>query len=121
MQHARGVANATGVHGHIHDLALDVRGVGSVGIRQEKCASVLRARPAPIPLLALPCRAMSHNIGALTMGAVQDLDHHDATRSCWVFLSYPLIKNSRSTPLEHLQLDELEQLFPDLDSVYHVN
>ena len=102
-------------------LALDVRGVGSVGIRQEKCASVLRARPAPIPLLALPCRAMSHNIGALTMGAVQDLDHHDATRSCWVFLSYPLIKNSRSTPLEHLQLDELEQLFPDLDSVYHVN
>ena len=74
----------------VHDLALDVRGVGSVGIRQEKCASVLRARPAPIPLLALPCRAMSHNIGALTMGAVQDLDHHDATRSCWVFRKYSI-------------------------------
>jgi hypothetical protein len=38
-------------------------------------------------LLALPGRAMSHNIGAVTVGAVQDLDHHDATRSCWVSLS----------------------------------
>jgi hypothetical protein len=55
-------------------------------------------------LLALSCRAMSHNISALTVGAGQDLDHHDATRSCWVSLSHPLLKGSRSTPLEHLRL-----------------
>jgi hypothetical protein len=36
---------------------------------------------------------MSHNIGAVTVGAVQDLGHHEATRSCWV--SLPLILLSR--------------------------
>jgi hypothetical protein len=40
---------------------------------------VIRVRPAPIPLLALPCRAMSHNIRALTVGAVQYLENHEAT------------------------------------------
>jgi WD40 repeat protein len=34
------------------------------------------------------------------------LDHHDATRSCWVSLSHPLLKGSRSTPLEHLPIIE---------------
>jgi hypothetical protein len=64
---------------------------------------VIRARPAPIPLLALPGRAMSHNISALTVGAMQDLDHHEATLMRWGFAtSPPLIKGSRSTPLEHL-------------------
>jgi hypothetical protein len=28
------------------------------------------------------------NIGTLTVGAVQDLDHHDATRSYWVSLLF---------------------------------
>ena len=75
MQHPRGITNAAGIHSHINDLALDLRRLTSVGILEEKRTAVIRARPAPIPLLALPCRAMSHNIGAFTMGAVQDLDH----------------------------------------------
>src|SRR5262245_26684771 len=90
---------------HIHNLALDVRRLPGVGIRQEKCTSVLRARPAPIPLLALPCRAMSHEIRALTVGTVEDLDHHDATLSRWGFsASTTFDKSSRSTPLEHLPM-----------------
>src|SRR6516165_1290750 len=103
MQHPRGVANAARIQGHIHDLSLAVRRLPGVGIVQEKRPSTIRAGAAPIALLALSCRAMSHNISALTVGAVQDLDHHDATRSCWVSLSHPLLKGSRSTPLEHLQ------------------
>ena len=87
MQHPRCVANATRIQGHIHDLALDVRRWSGVGVLQEKRPPTLRAGVAPIALLALPCRAMAHNIGAVTVGAVQDLDHHEATRSCWVSLS----------------------------------
>jgi len=64
---------------------------------------VLRARPAPVPLLALPCGAMSYNIRAVTVGAVQNLEHHEATLSCWgCSPSLPPLKGSRSTPLEHL-------------------
>ncbi len=64
---------------------------------------MIRARPAPIPLLALPCRTMSHHIRALTVRAVQDLDHHEATLACWGFSpSHPLLKGSRSTSLKHL-------------------
>src|SRR5262249_1485610 len=51
----------------------------------------MRARPAPIALLALPCHAMSSNISAVTVGAGQDLGHHDTTRSCWVSLSLILL------------------------------
>ena len=102
MQHPRGVANAARIQGHIHDLSLAVRRLPGVGIVQEKRPSTIRAGAAPIALLALSCRAMSHNISALTVGAVQDLDHHDATRSCWGSLSHLLLKGSRSTPLEHL-------------------
>ena len=79
MQHPRRIADATGVQGHIYDLALDVRRLAGVSILQEKRAAVLWAGTAPIPLLALSCRAMAHNIRTLTVGAVQDLDHHDAT------------------------------------------
>ena len=103
MQYARRIANPTRVHRHIHDLLLHGRRLSSVGICQEKRPPTLRARAAPITLFALPCRAMSHNIGAVTVGAVQDLSHHDTTRSCWVALSAPCIKDSRSTLLEHLQ------------------
>jgi len=62
MQHPRGITNAAGIHSHIYDLSLDLRRLASVGILEEKRAAVFRARPAPIPLLALPCCAMSHNI-----------------------------------------------------------
>ena len=44
------------------------------------------------------------SISALTVGAVQDLNHHDATLVRWGFsTSPPLIKGSRSTPLKHLR------------------
>src|SRR5712691_2646921 len=100
MQHPRGIPNPAGIQGHLHNLALDVRRLPSIGILQEKRPAVLRACTAPIPLLALPCRAMSHNISALTVGAVQDLDHHKATLARWSFsASHPRIKSSRSTPL----------------------
>jgi hypothetical protein len=61
---------AAGIQGHINDLSLDLRRLPGVGIREEKRASVIRARPAPIPLLVLPCRAMSHNIRAVTVRTV---------------------------------------------------
>src|SRR5882724_4456434 len=75
----------------------------SVGIRQEKRASVIRARPAPISLLPLPCRAVPHNIRALTVGTMENLAYHAATRSRWGFsASTTFDESSRSTPLEHL-------------------
>src|ERR687892_747396 len=42
---------------------------------------------------------MSDDIGALTVGTVQDLHDHDATRSCWgCFCSHTPIEDSRATP-----------------------
>src|SRR4026208_1138183 len=79
VQHPRCFANAARMEGHIDDLLFTVRRLSGVGIRQEKRPPVIWTCTAPIPLLALPCRAMAHNIGALTVRAVQDLDHHDAS------------------------------------------
>ena len=70
VQYACCIANTTGIQSHINDLPLDLRRLTGVGIRQEKRAPVIRARPAPIPLLVLPRRAMSYNICALTVGAM---------------------------------------------------
>lgn len=47
MPPPRRIADATGVAGHIHDVALDVRRLAGVGIRQEKRAAVLGAGTAP--------------------------------------------------------------------------
>src|SRR5215471_6655944 len=48
MQHACGIANPTGVHGHINDLLLDLRRLTGVGIFQEKRPSTPQAtRTAP--------------------------------------------------------------------------
>ena len=103
MQHPRGIANATRIHGHLDDLLLHGRRLTSISIRQEKCPPVLWARTAPIPLLALPRHAMSHTIRAVTVEAVQYLKNHESTLSRWSFsASHPRIKDSRSTPLEHL-------------------
>jgi hypothetical protein len=53
MQHTRGITNATGVHGHIDDLLLDLRRLTGVAILQQKGPSTpFEARPAPIALLA---------------------------------------------------------------------
>ena len=83
MQYTCGITNATSVHGHIDDLLLDLRRLPGVSIFQEKCPSTPQETlPAPIALLALSCRAMSYNIRAVTVGAAQDLEHHEATLSC---------------------------------------
>src|SRR5437867_2825321 len=112
MQHPRGIANATRIHGHLDDLLLHGRRLTSISICQEKCAPVLWARTAPIPLLALPRHAMSHNIRALTVGAVQYLKNHESTLSRWSFsASHPRIKDSRSTPLEHLRSGDCQQCY----------
>src|SRR5207253_5819462 len=68
MQHARRSANATGVHGPIDDLLLDLRRLTGVAIRQEKGPSTpLEARPAPIALLAFRRQTMLDNIGLLAI------------------------------------------------------
>ncbi len=58
------------MHRHIDDLLLDGRRLASVGVLEEKRAPPLWARATPIALFALPRRAMSYNIHALTVGAV---------------------------------------------------
>jgi len=53
MQHARGIANAPGVHGPIDALLFDLRRLIGVALRQQKGPSTpLAARPAPRALLA---------------------------------------------------------------------
>ena len=77
MQHARGIANATGVHGHINDLLLDLRRLTGVALLQQKGTSTpLEARTAPIALLAFRRQTMLDNIDPLAIGAVQHLGNH---------------------------------------------
>ena len=60
MQHARSIANATGIQGHIDDLLLDRRRVTSVAIfQQEGPSTPLETRPAPIPLLAFAVQLLN--------------------------------------------------------------
>ena len=70
VQHPRGIAHAAGIHGPIDDLLLHGRRWPSVGIREEQRPPVLRARPAPIPLLPFRRRAMSDDIHAVAVGTV---------------------------------------------------
>ena len=104
VQHPRGIANAAGIHGHIHDLLLDVRRLPCVGIREEKCTPTIRARPAPIPLLPFRRCAMPNDIRAVAVGTVQHLGHHRCSRSHGRFYSAQTpIKDTRSTALKHLR------------------
>ena len=103
MEHPRRIANATRIHGHIDDLLLHRWRLTSISICEEKCASVIWARTAPIALLALPCHAMAHNIRTLTVGAVKYLKNHESILWYGSFsTSHPRSKDSRSTPLKHL-------------------
>jgi hypothetical protein len=79
VQDTSGIANATGIQRHIDDLSLDLRGLTGVCIVQQKGAAGTVVLSAAIPLLALPGLAMPDDIGALTVGTVQDLHAHDAT------------------------------------------
>lgn len=103
MQHPRGITNPAGIHGHIHDLALDVRRLPGVGILQEKRPAAIGARATPVALLAFGRRAMSHHICTLAVGTGQHLCNHGGSLSHRWFWSAPTLrKYNRSTALEHL-------------------
>ena len=76
------VSNAAGVHGHIDNLLLHLGRLTGIGILQQEGATRTALLAAAIALLALTGLPMSHNMGALTVGAVQHLDDHCASPSC---------------------------------------
>jgi hypothetical protein len=80
VQHPRRIANATGVHRHVDNLALDVRRLPWIRVVEQEGPTRTALLSAAVPLLALPGLAMSDDIGAVTVGTVQDLDAHDATQ-----------------------------------------
>ena len=85
VQYPRRIANPTGVHGHVDDLALHLRRLSGVGIVQQKRTTRTALLSTTVPLLALPGLAMADNISALTVGTVQNLENHHVTRMCWGF------------------------------------
>jgi hypothetical protein len=80
VQDPRGIAEPTGIHGHLDDLLFDRRRLTRVAIVQQKGTTGTALLAAPIPLLALPGLAMTDNIRPLAVGTVEDLENHDATR-----------------------------------------
>src|SRR5262245_60220578 len=105
MQHARRIANAPGMHGHIDDLLLDLRRWTGVAIRQQKGPSTpCTARPAPIALLAFRGQTMLDHVAPLARGAVQHLHNHRCSLSHgWFWSAQTPIQDSKSTALKHLQ------------------
>jgi hypothetical protein len=105
VQHPRRIANPTGVHGHVDDLALRIRLLVLVGIFKQESTTRTALLSAAVPLFALPGLAMVDDVRALTVGTVQDLDEHDATQSPWGYCaSETITADSTSTPLRHLPL-----------------
>ena len=81
MQDAGGVANTTGIHGHVDDLLLHLKRLADISIGQQKRAPTAEStRPAAVALLALTGGAVLDDIGAVAVGAVQDLEDHGVTR-----------------------------------------
>jgi len=115
MQHARRIANATGVHRHIDDLLLDLRRLTGVALHQQKGPSTPReAHTAPIALLAFRRQTMLDNIGPLAIRAVQHLRHHRCSFSHgWFSSAQTSTQDNRSTALKHLRLQELRLGFTD--------
>jgi hypothetical protein len=84
-------------------LLFDRRRLPRVARVQQKGAPGTALLAAAVPLLALTGLAMADNIRAVTVGTVEDLEHHDATRLRWGYsVSETLIEHSTSTPLRHL-------------------
>ena len=73
MQDAGGVANTTGIHGHVDDLLFDLQRLTWVAIVEQECTTGTGLLSAPIPLLALTGCAMAHNIRTVAVGSVEDL------------------------------------------------
>src|SRR5262249_42071455 len=75
-----------------------------VAIVQEEGTTGTALCSAAVSLLALPSLAMADEVGPVTIGAVQDLDNHEATRSRWGYsASETLMENNTSTPVRHLR------------------
>ena len=70
MQHARRIANATGIHGHVDDLLFDLRRLTWVAIVEQECTTGTVLLSAPVPLLALTGCAMAHNIRTVAVETV---------------------------------------------------
>src|SRR5262249_44714946 len=89
--------------GHLDNLLFDRRRLPRVAIVQQEGATGTALLAAAVPLLALPGLAMADNIRAVTVGTVEDLEHHDATRSRWGYSALETLReNSTSTPVRHL-------------------
>src|SRR5262249_51524890 len=74
-----------------------------VAIVQEEGTTGTALCSAAVALLALPSLAMADEVGSVTIGAVQALENHEATRSRWGHsASETLMENSTSTPVRHL-------------------
>jgi len=80
MQHACGVAHATGMHGHLNNLLFDRRRLSWVTIVQEKGTTGTGLLAAAVPWLALPRLALADHSRAVTVGTMQDLKDHEATQ-----------------------------------------
>ena len=83
MQDTGGITNATGMHRHVDDLLFDRRRLPWVALVQEEGTTGTGLLAAAVPLLPLPPLAMTDNIGPLAVETMQDVEHHDHTRSCW--------------------------------------
>ena len=80
VQHARRIPDTTGMHRHLDDLLFDLRGLPRMAVVQEERATGTALLAAAVALLALRGFAVSHNIGTLAVGTMQNLDNHEATR-----------------------------------------
>jgi len=104
VQHAGGVANATGIQGHIDNLLLHRRRLSWVARVQEKGAPGTVLLAAAVALLTLTRLGMADDIDPVTVGTMQDLENHETTQSCWGYAaSETPIENSTSIPVRHLQ------------------
>jgi hypothetical protein len=103
VQHPSGVTNATGIHRHLDDLLLDRRRLARVARVQQESATGTALLTAAVLLLALPGLAMANNIRIVTVGTVQDLEDHYATRSRMRYLAPEILtKRSTSTSMRYL-------------------
>ena len=103
MQNTCGVTNATRIESHLDNLLFDRRRLPWVAIVLQEGATGTALLAAAVPLLALPSLAMADNIRAVTVGTVENLENHDATRSRWGYSALEtLVENSTSTPVRHL-------------------
>ena len=87
----------------IERLLFDRRRLPRRAIVQQERATGTALLVAAVPLLALLGLAMANNIRTVTVGTVQNLEDHDATRSRRGYLaSETLTERSTSTPVRHL-------------------